>query len=76
VTVPYSTQHCWAEFLVDRRWVPIDPLTLRALRLLGLTDWPPHRSTGAIVWRLTDRFTKLVSHGGVWAQLSLPTGLL
>jgi hypothetical protein len=76
VTLPYSTPHCWAEFLVDGRWVPVDPLLLRALRLLGLASWPSYHSTGAIVWRLTDRFTKLVSHGGVWSQLSLPTELL
>lgn len=73
VILPYSTPHCWAEFLVDGRWVPVDPLLLGALRSLGLSDWPTLRSTGAVVHRLTDRFTKLVSHTGVWADLSLPT---
>jgi len=73
VTVPYSTPHCWAEFLVEGRWTPVDPLLLGALRRLGLLDWPPHRSTGAVLFRMADRFTKLVSHNGVWAELSLRT---
>jgi hypothetical protein len=76
VTLPYSTPHCWAEFLIDGRWVPVDPLLLGALRLLGLLDWPPERSTGAVVYRLTDRFTKLASHAGIWSHLSLPTELV
>jgi hypothetical protein len=73
VTVPYSTPHCWAEFEVDGRWTPVDPLLLGMLGRLGLTEQPQVHSTGAVVSRLTGRFTKLASHAGVFAPLSLPT---
>jgi Transglutaminase-like superfamily len=76
VVSPYSAPHCWAEFRAEGVWVPVDPLLLGAMRPHGLAGWPAHRSTGAIVARLTDRFTKLASHGGIWAPLSLPTQYL
>jgi hypothetical protein len=76
VAAPYSTPHCWAEFLVDGVWVPVDPLLVQALNQWGGLDpgaFPPDGTPGALFHRLTDRFTKVVSHGGVWAQVSLPT---
>ncbi|MDJ0462520.1 transglutaminase domain-containing protein [Streptomyces sp. H27-C3] len=76
VAKPYSTPHCWAEFLVDGVWVPVDPLLVRALNQWGGLDaqaFPPDGRPGALFHRLTDRFTKVVSHGGIWAQVSLPT---
>ncbi|MEI7031021.1 transglutaminase domain-containing protein [Streptomyces pratensis] len=76
VARPYSTPHCWAEFLVDGVWVPVDPLLVRALNQWGGLDadaFPPDGRPGALFHRLTDRFTKVVSHGGVWAHASLPT---
>ncbi|MGW2600571.1 transglutaminase domain-containing protein [Streptomyces klenkii] len=79
VARPYSTPHCWAEFLVDGHWVPADPLLLRAMAARGGLDaaaHPPTASPGAVFHRLTDRFTKVVSHAGVWAPASLPTELL
>ncbi|KIF78152.1 hypothetical protein QR77_38860 [Streptomyces sp. 150FB] len=76
VAKPYSTPHCWAEFLVDGVWVPVDPLLVRALNQWGGLDaqvFPPDSGPGALFHRLTGRFTKVVSHGGIWAQVSLPT---
>ncbi|MFD5916072.1 transglutaminase domain-containing protein [Kitasatospora sp. NPDC058201] len=76
VAQPYSTPHCWAEFLVDGVWVPVDPLLVRALNDWGGLDarsFPPDGRPGALFHRLSDRFTKVVSHAGVWAQVSLPT---
>lgn len=79
VAKPYSTPHCWAEFEVDGVWVPHDPLLLRAMRTWGsLTPaaWPSSRSPGAIFSRLSDRFTKVASHRGLWSAVSLPTEYL
>lgn len=76
VVKPYSTPHCWAEFLVDGAWVPYDPLLLKAMRTWAGLDpvrWHRHRSIGPILHRLCDHFTKVVSHDGAWAPLSLPT---
>ncbi|GAA0911477.1 transglutaminase domain-containing protein [Streptomyces thermoalcalitolerans] len=76
VAPPYSTPHCWAEFRVDGVWMPVDPLLVRALNQWGGLDpdaFPPDETPGALFHRLTDRFTKVVSHGGIWAQVSLPT---
>ncbi|MFC5719500.1 transglutaminase domain-containing protein [Streptomyces gamaensis] len=76
VAKPYSTPHCWAEFLVDGVWVPVDPLLVRAMAAWGGLDAAAHgprRSPGALFHRLTGHFTKVVSHGGVWAPTSLPT---
>jgi hypothetical protein len=73
VTSPYSTPHCWAEFRTDGVWVPVDPVLLKAMSSLDPLQWPGYRSTGAIMSRLSDRFTKVASHGGFWSALSLPT---
>lgn len=76
VAKPYSTPHCWTEFLADDVWVPYDPLLLDALRRwtgLDSDAWHRHRSMGAVLYRLCGRFTKVASHQGVWAPLSLPT---
>ncbi|WP_380284973.1 transglutaminase domain-containing protein [Kitasatospora purpeofusca] len=76
VAQPYSTPHCWAEFLVDGVWVPVDPLLVRALNDWGgldARDVPPDGRPGALFHRLSARFTKVVSHAGVWAPVSIPT---
>jgi len=60
---PYSTPHNWAEVRTDAGWVSLDPLLLALLtRFAGLdaADWPPQRSPGAILLRLTDPGTPLV----------------
>jgi hypothetical protein len=60
---PYSTPHNWAEVRTDDGWVSLDPLLLALLtRFAGLdaADWPPQRSPGAILLRLTDPGTPLV----------------
>jgi len=73
---PYSTPHCWAEFLVDGRWVAVDPVLIRAMAAWGgldLASYPVHTRLDAVVHRLTDHFTKVASHGGVWAPISMRT---
>jgi hypothetical protein len=76
VTSPYSTPHCWAEFKTDGIWVPVDPLLLKTIEPVNRSQWPLHRSTGAIVSRLGGRFTKLAAHQGIWCPVSLPTQCL
>jgi hypothetical protein len=76
VAKPYSVPHCWTEFLVDDIWVPYDPLLLNAMRQwagLDQVSWHRYRSMGAVLYRLCGSFTKIASHGGIWAPLSLPT---
>lgn len=61
---PYSTPHNWAELRVDGEWVALDPLLLGLLaRFAGLdaAAWPPPRSPGAILLRLTEPGTPLVT---------------
>lgn len=73
---PYATPHCWADFRVDGRWVAVDPVLVRAMTRWGGLDgrnFPAHVSIDPIVHRLSDRFTKVVSHGGIWSSLSART---
>ncbi|HEV7772726.1 MAG TPA: transglutaminase domain-containing protein [Conexibacter sp.] len=61
---PYSTPHNWAEVRTDDGWVALDPLLLGLLaRFAGLdsSTWPPARSPGAILLRLTDPGVPLVT---------------
>jgi hypothetical protein len=61
---PYSTPHNWAEVRADGGWVALDPLLLGLLaRFVGLDPaaWPPGRSPGAILLRLTEPGTPLVT---------------
>jgi hypothetical protein len=61
---PYSTPHNWAEVRTDDGWVALDPLLLGLLaRFAGLdaAAWPPARSPGAILLRLTTPDTPLVT---------------
>jgi len=79
VAKPYSTPHCWAEFRVDGRWTAADPLLIRALTTWAGLDpaaWPPHRSPGGVMLRLTDHFTKIAAHQGMWSPISLHTEYL
>jgi hypothetical protein len=73
VTSPYATPHCWAEFRADGIWVPVDPMLIGVMPSLDREQWPPYRSAGAIMSRLSGRFTKVASHGGIWTALSMPT---
>jgi hypothetical protein len=60
---PYSTPHNWAELRTDDGWVALDPLLLGLLaRFAGLdaAAWPPQRSPGAILLRLSEPGTPLV----------------
>ncbi|HET6448860.1 MAG TPA: transglutaminase domain-containing protein [Conexibacter sp.] len=61
---PYSTPHNWAEVRADGGWIALDPLLLGLLaRFDGLDPaaWPPERSPGAILLRLTEPGTELVT---------------
>jgi hypothetical protein len=64
---PYSTPHNWAEVRTDDGWVALDPLLLGLLaRFAGLdaAAWPPERSPGAILLRLTAPGRPLVTTAG------------
>jgi hypothetical protein len=61
---PYSTPHNWAEVRTDDGWLALDPLLLGLLtRFAGLDAgaWPAARSPGAILLRLTEPGTPLVT---------------
>jgi hypothetical protein len=69
---PYSTPHNWAEVRADGAWVALDPLLLGLLaRFAGLDAeaWPPDRSPGAILLRLTAPGTPLVTDADTGAPL-------
>lgn len=69
---PYSTPHNWAEVRTDDGWVALDPLLLGLLaRFAGLDSsaWPPARSPGAILLRLTEPGIPLVTEAGSGAPL-------
>lgn len=61
---PYSTPHNWAEVRGEDGWVALDPLLLGLLaRFAGLDAgaWPPARSPGAVLLRLAEPGTPLVT---------------
>lgn len=69
---PYSTPHNWAEVRTDDGWVALDPLLLGLLaRFAGLdaAAWPPVRSPGAILLRLTEPGTPLVTDAATGTPL-------
>lgn len=69
---PYSTPHNWAEVRTDDGWAALDPLLLGLLaRFAGLdrAAWPPQRSPGAILLRLTEPGTPLVTAADTGAPL-------
>jgi hypothetical protein len=79
VAPPYSTQHFWAEFLVEDRWVPYQPGLVNALIRWGVVapdGWPAHRSPGAILVGLSSRVARAASHDGFNVCLSFPTRLI
>lgn len=53
---PYGTGHYWAEFLVEGRWLPADPLMILLLRQharLPEQEWPITRSPGGALLPLS-----------------------
>jgi Transglutaminase-like superfamily len=73
---PYATPHCWAEVLVGDHWLAFDPMLVRAMHRWGGLDpveYPTHTALNGLLHPLCDRFTKVVSHRGVWASVSLHT---
>ncbi|MDW5324876.1 transglutaminase domain-containing protein [Plantactinospora sp. KLBMP9567] len=79
VAPPFAAEHFWAEFLVDGRWVPVDPVLIRTMLGWGVLDpaeWHPHRSIGAILSRIADDGVVLAAHDGWAVPFTLPTQLL
>jgi hypothetical protein len=63
---PYSTPHNWAEVHIEERWTPLDPLLLGLLARFAELDgsvWSPARSPGAILLRLAECETAIVTAG-------------
>lgn len=55
---PYATQHHWTDIRSGDTWIPADPLLLALLAWtteIDATAWPPTRSAGSVLARLTDR---------------------
>jgi hypothetical protein len=68
VAPPFSVPHYWAEFLVGEVWVPVDPVLIVAMTGWGVLDraqWPPHRSPGAILARVSEERVPLAAHAPV-----------
>ncbi|MFD6398982.1 transglutaminase domain-containing protein [Nocardia sp. NPDC060249] len=73
---PFSSPHQWVEFLVDGRWIAVDPILLRALaewNMLDGAEWPPHRSPSQILKRIGSDYAPLARHNGAVTTASLPT---
>lgn len=69
---PYSTPHNWAEVRSDGGWVALDPLLLGLLADFAGLDasaWPAERSPGAILLRLSEPGTPLVTAADTGAPL-------
>lgn len=69
---PYSTPHNWAEVRTDDGWAALDPLLLGLLTRFAELDasaWPPARSPAAILLRLTEPGTPLVTDAATGAPL-------
>jgi hypothetical protein len=79
VAPPFGVEHYWTEFLVEGVWVPVDPVLIRQTVLWGVLDgdrWPPHRSIGPLVARVSDVGVPLVRHNGKSIPSTLPIRLL
>lgn len=76
VVLPYSNRHNWAEFNVDGRWVPVDPVLLRWMVEWGVVDgaeWDAYRSPGAILTGISATKRPLVTHNGDEIRSTLVT---
>jgi hypothetical protein len=75
LTPPFSSTHYWAEFLVDRCWVPVDPVFIGALLewdLLSPVRWRRESSIGAILGRLSGTWQPTALHNGQPVTVELP----
>jgi hypothetical protein len=55
ITPPFCATHYWADIMMDERWVPIDPLLIKAMINWGALrspEWDIYRSPGPAVLRL------------------------
>jgi hypothetical protein len=74
LTPPVAANHFWAEFQVDGRWVPVDPMMIDlmlALDLLAPKRWSRYKSFGGILGRLgagERPLAPLALHNGVAAR--------
>lgn len=76
VVLPYSNRHNWAEFNVDGRWVPMDPVLLRWMiewNVVDASEWNAYRSPGAILAGIREKKVPLVTHDGVEIRSTLVT---
>lgn len=76
VAPPFAVPHHWAEFRVSGVWVPVDPVLIGAIVGWGALDraqWPPHRSVGPILARVSSRRVPFAVHGGKPVPVSLVT---
>jgi hypothetical protein len=76
IAPPFSSAHCWAEFHVADRGVPVEPMMVSTLLKWGLLDpqrWTATRSVGAILCRLEDEALALGMHCGELLDPSWPT---
>ncbi|MDN0201109.1 transglutaminase domain-containing protein [Streptomyces sp. S.PNR 29] len=71
---PFAATHNWIEILTDGRWVPADPVLIKAMIEWGALDptqWSPYRSPGAIFLRLADQDGPVAVHEDVPVPVSM-----
>jgi hypothetical protein len=71
---PFASAHHWVEIYVDGRWVPADPVLIRAMLNWGVLDraaWHPYRSPGAILIKLADRAVPIAVHDDVPVPIAM-----
>lgn len=64
LVTPFSTPHSWIEIQVDGEWVALSPWLLGLLARYGGLDgarWPPTRSPQAMLLRLAESTTPIVT---------------
>lgn len=74
VVPPFASAHNWVEIFTGGRWVPADPVLIKAMVAWGALDpaeWPPYRSPGAIFVRLADQEVHIAEHDGVPVPVSM-----
>lgn len=68
LTPPVGAVRYWAEFLIDGRWVPVDPTLIEVMLALGILPpegWSRYKSFGGILGRLAASRSPLALHNGV-----------
>ena len=79
VSAPVSTLHSWPELLVDSIWTAADPMMIGVMRDFGGLDaarWPPTRSVGPMLARVSESPEPLLAVGADRVEATFLTKVL